>query len=137
MVSGVFDARNFILIYSGNESNTFGTGLMINRKYKQSIMNFDATDNRIRCFGIMGEFNNITILSVSAPTEEKKELVRTAITINIIGYIKEFHFLHVSSRCVLLIHTNLLSVLHTNLLYNTTISLAYMFRLFSVIIRPY
>jgi len=36
-----------------------------------------------------------------------------------------------------LIHTTLLSVIHTNLLYNTTISLGYMFRLFSVIIRLY
>ena len=35
------------------------------------------------------------------------------------------------------LHTILLSVIHTKLLYSTTISLGYMFQLFSVIIRPY
>jgi hypothetical protein len=34
-------------------------------------------------------FHNITIISVPAATEEKDELVRTAFTINLIGYIKE------------------------------------------------
>jgi len=33
------DAGNRTLIYSGNEINIFGTGSMINRKYKQAVMN--------------------------------------------------------------------------------------------------
>ena len=49
--------------------------------------------------------------------------------------------LYSSSDCIansiLFLHTTLLSVTHVNLLYNTTTSLGYMFRLFSVIIRPY
>jgi hypothetical protein len=34
--------RNFILMCSGSESNSFGTGFLINNRYKQEIMNFEA-----------------------------------------------------------------------------------------------
>ena len=47
MGSGVLGAENFILIYSGNESNTFEIGFTNNRKYKQGIMNLEAVDDRI------------------------------------------------------------------------------------------
>jgi len=33
-------ARNFILMYSGNESNVFETDYLINRKYNQTTMKF-------------------------------------------------------------------------------------------------
>lgn len=58
-------------MYSGNESNNCGNGFMINRKYKQDVMNFDAVDDNI-----------ITIISVPSPTEGTDELDRTAFTIN-------------------------------------------------------
>jgi hypothetical protein len=51
--------------------------------------------------------------------------------------VTELNFTFVIPVCFLLIHTTLLSVRHINLLSNTTISLGYMIRLFSVIIRPY
>jgi hypothetical protein len=35
--NGVLDAGNFILLYIGNESNTFGTGFMIYRKHEQEV----------------------------------------------------------------------------------------------------
>ena len=38
--TGVLDVGNFILLYSCNDSNTFGTDYLINRKYKQAIINF-------------------------------------------------------------------------------------------------
>ena len=47
-------------------------------------------DNRICYLRIRGKFNNVTIISVPAHMEEKDELVRTAFTISLIGYIKEF-----------------------------------------------
>jgi hypothetical protein len=66
---------------------------MINRKYKQEIMNFVEVDVRICSLRIRGMFNNITIISVSAPTEDKDELVRTAFSVNVIGYIIEFQLM--------------------------------------------
>jgi hypothetical protein len=41
------DAGNFIPMCSGNESDTFGTDFLINRKYKQEISNFKAVADRI------------------------------------------------------------------------------------------
>jgi hypothetical protein len=45
--SGVLGTGNFILMNTGNKSNTFGISFLINRKYKQAVMNFEATDERI------------------------------------------------------------------------------------------
>jgi hypothetical protein len=59
------------LIYSGNESNTFGTGFMSNRKYKQTIMNCEAVDDSICYLRIGGNFNNVTIIWVPAAAEER------------------------------------------------------------------
>jgi len=39
--SGVKDAANCTLMWSGNESNAVGTGCLIKRKYKEAITNFD------------------------------------------------------------------------------------------------
>ena len=72
--SGVLDAGDFILMCSGNESNSFGTGFLINMRYKQEIMNFEAADERICSLRMRGKFNNFTVLSVRAPTGENDEL---------------------------------------------------------------
>jgi hypothetical protein len=38
------DTGNFILMYGGNETDTFGTSFLINSKYIQAIMNVEAVD---------------------------------------------------------------------------------------------
>ena len=62
------DGGNFELIYSDNENKTFGTGFMINRKCEQTIMNFEAVDDRMCYLRIRGKFNIVTIISVPSPT---------------------------------------------------------------------
>ena len=62
--SAVLDTGNFISMYSGNDSNTTGTGFIINRKYKQAIMYFEAVDERICSLRMGGKFCNFTIISV-------------------------------------------------------------------------
>jgi hypothetical protein len=42
--NAVFDTGNIILMYGGKETNTFGTGFLINSKYIQAIMNVEAVD---------------------------------------------------------------------------------------------
>jgi len=71
----VLDVGNFILMCSGNESNSFGTGFLINRKCKQKNINFKAVDERICSLRMRGKFNNFTVLSVHEPTEENDGLV--------------------------------------------------------------
>lgn len=57
-------------MYSGNKGNTFGTGFIINGKYKQAIMNFEALDERIRSLRMRRKFNNFTIILVCATQSE-------------------------------------------------------------------
>jgi len=52
---------------------------MINRKYKQAIMNFEAVDDRNLLLRIRVKLNKFTIFSVPAPTKEKDELLRTVL----------------------------------------------------------
>jgi len=68
------DAGNFILMCSGNESNTFGTDFLINRKYKHEISNFEAVADRICSLRMRRKFNNFAVLSVHTPMEENDEL---------------------------------------------------------------
>jgi hypothetical protein len=57
---------------SGNkERRQFGTGLLINKKYKHIIMGFSPEIDRICSLRIRGRFFNITIKCVHAPKEEK------------------------------------------------------------------
>jgi len=52
----VLDGGNFELMYIGNECNTFGTGFMTNRKYKQTFMYFETVDGRICYLRIRGKY---------------------------------------------------------------------------------
>jgi len=47
-------------------------------------------DERICSLRIRGKFNNFTVISVHVPAEEKDELVKGSLMINVIRYIKEF-----------------------------------------------
>ena len=89
----MLDTGNFILMYSGNESNTFGTGFLNNRKYKQTIMNFEAVEERLHSLRMKGKSNNFTIILVHASEEEKHELVKEAFLINVNRCSKEFQYM--------------------------------------------
>lgn len=43
---GVSDTGKFTLMYGGNDSNTSGTSLLINKKYKKANMYFEVVDER-------------------------------------------------------------------------------------------
>jgi hypothetical protein len=45
--SGVMDTGNLMLMCSGNGSNTFRFGFLINMEYKLTIMNFESADEKI------------------------------------------------------------------------------------------
>jgi hypothetical protein len=57
--------------YSGNkERRQFGTGFLIDKKYKHLIMSFNPETDHIRSLRIRGVFFNTTIICVHAPTEK-------------------------------------------------------------------
>ena len=60
----MLDTGSIILMNVGNESNTFGISFLVNRRYKQAVMNFEAADERICFLRMRGKFNNFTAILV-------------------------------------------------------------------------
>ena len=72
---GEINKKNFIVIYSGPENRTgqYGTGFIISRKIKESILEWEPVNDRLCRIRIRGKFRNLTIISAYAPTEDKGE----------------------------------------------------------------
>jgi exonuclease III len=71
----IFDSEDFIVCYSANkERRQFGTGFLINKKYKHLIIGFSPEADRMCSLRIRGIFFNPTIICVHAPMEEKDEM---------------------------------------------------------------
>lgn len=68
----MLDTGKYMLMCGGNESNTFGTGFLIKRTYKQT---FKAVDETMCSLRMRGKFNIFTKISVRVPMEENDELV--------------------------------------------------------------
>jgi hypothetical protein len=62
-----------------------GTGLIIlNQTIRNRILQFEMINERISKIRIPGKFNNITILSVYAPTNDKDEAIQDEFYDNLI-----------------------------------------------------
>lgn len=76
---GVSDTGKFTLMYSGNDSNTFGTSLLINKTYKKAITYFEVVDESLCSLRTRRAFNNFTIISVQRLTKEKDGLINDSL----------------------------------------------------------
>ena len=56
--------------------STLGTGFVVSKEYKGSIMEFKPINERISTLRIRVRLFNITLICVHAPTEETKEEVK-------------------------------------------------------------
>ena len=72
---GKINKKNFSVIYSGpeNRRGQYGTGFIILRKVKESILEWEPVNDRLCRIKIRGKFSNLTIISAYAPTEDKGE----------------------------------------------------------------
>jgi hypothetical protein len=72
---GQINKTKYTLYYSCNpETNgQFGTGFMIRNDIKKNILSFRPYNKRLCKLRIKGRFNNLSITSAHAPTEEKTD----------------------------------------------------------------
>jgi len=70
--SGIHQTNSYDLHYSGHPKHkVFGTGFLVGKKLRSSIMDFQAVNERLCKLRIRGKFSNITVLNIHAPTEDK------------------------------------------------------------------
>jgi len=72
---GKINKTKHILYYSCNLEKTgqLGTGSMIQNEIKKSILSFEPYNERLCKLRIKGRFNNLSIISARAATEEKTD----------------------------------------------------------------
>jgi exonuclease III len=72
---GEIKKKNFTVIYGGPENRTgqYGTGFVISRKIRESILECEPVNDRLFRLRIRGKFSNLTIISVHALAEDKEE----------------------------------------------------------------
>jgi len=72
---GQIKKNAYSLFYSGSEQTTghFGTGFMVKKEIEKNIVSFTPINEKICTIRLKGKFNNITVINVHAPTEEKTE----------------------------------------------------------------
>jgi len=72
---GQINKTKYSLYYSYNPEKTgqFGTGFMVRNEIKKNILSFEPYNERLCKLRIKGKFNNLSITSVHAPTEEKTD----------------------------------------------------------------
>jgi hypothetical protein len=55
----------------------FGTGFLVHKRLRNSIIDFVSVDERIWCLKIKGKLNT-TLICVHAPTEDKDEIEKNS-----------------------------------------------------------
>ncbi|XP_055378261.1 craniofacial development protein 2-like [Condylostylus longicornis] len=71
---GKIEKPQYTLFYSGSapgrRTGLYGTGFMINKKIKSTVMAFEPVNDRISMIRLKGKFCNITIVTAYAPIED-------------------------------------------------------------------
>ena len=76
----IMDMKSHTLFYSGKEKGTreFGVAFIVERNMKKNVLDFKAVDERICVLRIKTKFQNVSLINVHAPTEEKEETEKEA-----------------------------------------------------------
>ena len=73
----IMDTGDFTILYSGSMKSALGTGFVVRKEYKGSIMEFRPINEKICTLRIRARLFNITLICVHASTEETEEEVVT------------------------------------------------------------
>lgn len=73
--AGKIDKLNYTLFFSGNaeKSGHAGTGFMISKDTRKLLLGFTPVNERLCSLRLKGKFNNVSIISAYAPTENADE----------------------------------------------------------------
>ena len=76
----IMDMKSHTLFYSGKEEGTreFGVAFVVERNTKQNVLDFRAVNEQMCVLRIKTKFQNLSLINVHAPTEEKEELEKEA-----------------------------------------------------------
>ena len=72
----IMDTDDLTILYSGSTKSALGTGFVVSKEYKGSIMEFKTFNERICTLRIRAWLFNKTLICVHAPTEETEEEVK-------------------------------------------------------------
>lgn len=70
------DTGDFTFLYSGSTKSALGTGFIVSKEYKGSIVEFKPITERICTLRIRARLFNITLICVHAPAEETEDEVK-------------------------------------------------------------
>ena len=67
---GIMDTSSHTILYSGKDSNSHeeGVGFIVDKKLKQTILDFKPHNERIAVLRIKTKFFNLCIINIYAPT---------------------------------------------------------------------
>jgi len=73
--NGVIKQKNFSLYYSGAKTQTgqAGTGFILLGKIRDNVIGFEAVNDRLCKLRLKGKYNNVSLINIYAPTEDKAD----------------------------------------------------------------
>lgn len=69
----IMDLKEYTIINSGHKENRLGTGFMIKKVLKHTLLAYKNINERLCTIRLKGKFFNISIFSAHAPTEDKTD----------------------------------------------------------------
>ncbi|XP_055382796.1 uncharacterized protein LOC129612958 [Condylostylus longicornis] len=97
---GKIEKPQYTLFYSGSASGRrtglYGTGFMINKKLKSTVMAFEPVNVRISMIRLKGKFCNITIVTAYAPIEDADAEDKDIFYENLMG--REQHVVNIAGK---------------------------------------
>ncbi|XP_071653719.1 uncharacterized protein [Temnothorax longispinosus] len=74
---GVYDTRTHTILHSGNKDrHELGVAFLVDRRFKDRILNFTAINERVCVIRLKTKFFNLSIINAHAETEEKDEVTK-------------------------------------------------------------
>jgi hypothetical protein len=74
---GTERAEDYIL-WRRNEDNQLGTGFFVHKRIISAVRRVDFVSDRMSYFIVRGRWCNIVVVNVHAPSEDKRDDVKTA-----------------------------------------------------------